>query len=145
MRAIDIVTSDNDYWELETLLVRVDQHLGSGFAGSVWVGWCQNASFQQIIGIVSDFTVHLVGGDMDKLLDSNLLRALQKNVGSVYVGVCKGIGVSETQVDVGLRREVEDGINVVPLQTVHNLGRVRDVSMVECEIALVLESSGVVQ
>jgi len=46
---------------------------------------------------------------------------------------------------VGLRSEVENGINLVALEAVHDFGGVCDVAMVECEIALVVEGAGVVQ
>lgn len=55
------------------------------------------------------------------------------------------IRVSKTQIDVGLRRKVEDGINFVSLQTVHHFRGIGDVAMVEGKVALVVESSSVVQ
>ncbi len=64
---------------------------------------------------------------------------------SVDIVICKGIRVSETQIHVGLRGKVEDGIDVVSLQTVHDFGGVRDVAMVEAEISFVVENAGIVQ
>ncbi len=82
---------------------------------------------------------------MNELLDPNLLRRFQEDVGSVHIGVSKGIRVTEAQIDVGLRRKVEDGIDVVSLQAVHDLGGVCNIAMVEGEVALVIEDSGVVE
>ena len=44
-----------------------------------------------------------------------------------------------------LRGEVEDGVDFVALQAVDNLGRVRNVALVEGEIALLIESPRVVE
>jgi hypothetical protein len=145
MGAVDIVASNNDHWQLETLLVRMNQHFCRGLAGCVWIGGGQNASFQQIIFVIFDFSVDLIGGDMDELLYSNLLRTLQENVCPVNIGVGESVRVTKTQIDVGLRREVEDGIDIVSLKAVHNLRRIGNVAMVECEVALVVQDSGVVQ
>lgn len=82
---------------------------------------------------------------MDELLDSDLLCALQQNVCPVDVCVCESVRVTKAQIDVGLRGEVEDGIDLVTLEAVHYLGGVGDVSMVEGEVSLVVEDSGIVQ
>lgn len=145
MRSVNIVASDNDHRKLEALLVRMDQHFCGSFACSIWVGGGQNAGLQQIIRIVSDLSVHLICGNVDELLDSNLLCALQKDVCAINVGMGEGVRVSKTQIHMGLRRKMEDCINVVSLQTVHHLGRVGDVAMVECKVALVVQGSSIVQ
>ena len=44
-----------------------------------------------------------------------------------------------------LRGEVEDGVDVVPLEAVDDLGRVGDVPLVECEVAPVVEDARVVE
>lgn len=77
MRAVDVVAADNDNGQLKALHVRVHQHLGSGFAGSVGVGGGQDAGLQQIIVIILDLTVNLVCGNMDKTLNANLLGSLE--------------------------------------------------------------------
>lgn len=145
MRSVDIVASNNDHRELETLLVRVNQHFCRSFACSVWICGGQNASFQQILIIVFNFTIHLISGDVDEFLDSDLLRALQENVCAVDVCVCEGIRVTKTQINMRLCSEVENGIDVVALEAVHNFGGVCDVAMVEREVSLVVEDSGIVE
>lgn len=82
---------------------------------------------------------------MDELLDSDFLGTLQKYVSTVHIGVGESVRVTKTQVDVGLRSEMEDGIDIVALQTVHDFGGVCNVAMVEGEVALVLEDARVVQ
>lgn len=123
----------------------MDQHLCGGLAGSVWVGGSQDAGLQQIVVVISDLAIDLVGGDVDELLDAHLLGTLEENVRAVHVGVGELVGVSEAQVDVGLGGKVEDGIDVMPLEAVHDLGGVGDVAMVEGEIPLVVEHPGIVQ
>jgi hypothetical protein len=58
---------------------------------------------------------------MDELLNSNLLRTFQKDMCTVYICVCEGVRVTEAQVDMRLCCEVEDCINFVSFQTVHDL------------------------
>lgn len=145
MRTVNIVASYNDHRELERLLVRVNQHLRCCLGCGVRVCWGKNAGFQQIVGIVPDLSVDLISGDVDELLDSNLLGRLQDNVCTINVGVGECVGVAETQVNVGLSSEMEDGVNVVSLQTVHDLGGVCDITMVEGEVSFVVKGSSVVQ
>ena len=145
MWAVDVVGADNDDWHLERLLVRVDQHFSGGLGGSVWVGWGENGGLEEIILLVLNLSVNLISGDVDELLDSDLLGRLEENVGSVDVGVGESVRVSEGQVNVGLGSEVEDGVNVVTLQAVHHLSWVGNISMVEGKVALVVQSTGVVE
>lgn len=87
MRAIDIVATDNDDRDLETLLIRVDKHLGSSFACSIWISGGKNACLQEIVIIIFDLSVDLVGRYMDEFLDTHFLGTLKQNVGSVHVSV----------------------------------------------------------
>lgn len=123
----------------------MDQHFRGGLACCVGIRWSQDAGLKQIIRVISDLSIDLVGGDVDELLDADLLCALQQNVSSVDVRMCEGVGVSEAQINVRLCSKVEDSINLMSLQTVHDLGGVRDIAMVECEVALVVQDSSVVQ
>lgn len=91
VRAVDIVASHNNHGELEALLVGVDQHFCRRLARSVGVGGCQDAGLQQVILIVPDFAVDLVGGDVDEALDPDLLRALQQHVRSIDVRVGESV------------------------------------------------------
>lgn len=145
MWSVDVVGADNDDWHLERLLVRVDQHLSGGLGSSIWVGWGQNAGLEEIILLILNLSVNLIGGDVDELLDSDLLGGLEENVGSVNVGVGESVGVSEGQVNVRLGSKVEDGVDVVTLQAVHNLSWVGDITVVEGEVPLVVQGAGVVE
>lgn len=57
----------------------------------------------------------------------------------------EGVGVSKTQVNMGLGGEVEDSINLVALEAVHDFRRVSDIAMVEAEVPLVIECPRIVQ
>ena len=121
------------------------QHFRCCLAGCVWIGWCQNASLQQIICIVPDLTIDLICRDVDELLDSDFLCAFQQNVCAINVSMCEGIGVTKAQIHMRLRSEMEDGINVVSLQAIHNLGWICNVAMVECKVSFVVENSSIVE
>lgn len=82
---------------------------------------------------------------MDEALDTNLLGTLEQDVGAVDVGVGEAVGVAKAQVDVRLGGKVEDGVDVVALQAVDNLRGVGDVTLVEGEVALVIQGAGVVE
>ena len=145
VRAVDVVAAHDDGGELEALLVRVHEHLGGGLAGCVGVGRRQDAALQQVVVVVLGLAVNLVGRDVDEAPDAHLLGALEQHVGAVHVGMREAVRVAEAQVDVRLRGEVEDGVDVVPLEAVDDLGRVGDVPLVECEVAPVVEDAGVVE
>ncbi|KFY44487.1 hypothetical protein V494_01461, partial [Pseudogymnoascus sp. VKM F-4513 (FW-928)] len=140
-----VVAADDDDGELETLLVRVHQHLGGGLGGGVGVGGGEDAGLEEVIILILNLTVDLIGGDVDEALDADLLGRLEQDVGAVDVGVGETVRVSERQVNVGLGGEVEDGVNVVALKAVHHLGGVGDVALVEGEVPLVIEGAGVVE
>jgi len=89
MGSVYVVTADNYDRQLETLLVRVDQHLCSRFAGSVWVCWGQDASLEKIVCIISYFSINLISRDVNELLDADLLRTLQNDMCAINIGVCE--------------------------------------------------------
>ncbi len=145
MRAVDVVASHNDDGELEALLVRVHQHLGGGLARGVGVGRGEQAGLEEVIVVVLDLAVDLIGRDVDESLDAHLLGALEQHVCAEDIGMGEAVRVSEAQVDVRLGREVEDGVDLVALEAVDDLGGVGDVTLVEGEVALVVQHSRVVQ
>ena len=64
---------------------------------------------------------------------------------TIYICMRKCVGVTEAQINVRLCGKVENCVNIVSLQAVHDLRRVCDIAMVECEISFVIEDSRVVQ
>lgn len=144
MGAIHIVTSNNDHWELETLHVRVNKHLGSSFTGGVGIRWGENTRLQEVIVIVFHFSVDLVCGYVYEPFDTDLLRALQHNMSTVHVGVCEPVRIAEAQVDMRLRRKMEDGVDLKPFHAIKHFGWVCDISMIKREILLIVEHTSVV-
>lgn len=61
MRTVDIVAPYDNGRQLEALLVRVHQHLGGRLAGGIWVGGRENAALEQVVIVVLDLPVDLVG------------------------------------------------------------------------------------
>lgn len=145
MRAIDVIAADDDDRELETLHVRVDKHFRRGFTGSIGIRRSQNARLQQVVVVVPDLAVNLVGGDVDESVDPDLLGALQHDVGAVHIGMGKDVRVAEAQINMRLGGEVEDGVDFVTLHAVKHLRGVRYVPMVEAEVALVVQDPRVVE
>ena len=145
MWAVYVVTADNYDRQLETLLVGMNQHLCCSFAGSIRVCGGQDACLEKIVRIISNFSVNLISGNVDELLDANFLRTLQNHMCAVNVGVCERVRVTETQINVGLRCEMEDGVNFVSLEAVHHFGGICDIAMVESEVALVVQGTRVVE
>jgi len=64
---------------------------------------------------------------------------------AIYICMCECVRVTKAQINVRLCGKVENCVNIVSLQAVHDLGRVCDIAMVECEISFVIEDSRVVQ
>lgn len=145
MRSIDVIAADDDDGKLEALHVRVDKHLRGSFAGSIGIRRGQDAGLQQVVVVILDLAVDLVGGDVDEAVDPDLLGALEHDVCTVHIGVGEAVRISEAQIDMGLSGKVEDGVDVVTLHAVKHLGGVRYVPMVEAEVALVVQDPRVVE
>ena len=62
-----------------------------------------------------------------------------------YIVFRENVGVAETQVHVCVRREVEDGVNVVLLQAFDHVAWNRDIAVEEAEVRLRLQHAGIVQ
>lgn len=74
-----------------------------------------------------------------------LARSLEQDVCAVYVRVGELVRVAEAQVDVGLRCEVEDGVDLVLTQHALDIAWGGDVAMLEGEVRSVVEHARVVQ
>jgi hypothetical protein len=66
-------------------------------------------------------------------------------VRSVYVCVCELIRVAEAKVDVRLRSEMEDGVDLVLAKHALYVGRRCDVAILECEVGFVVKGARVVE
>lgn len=144
MWSIDVVTPDNDSRQFKTLHVRIYKHLSCGLTRSIGISRRENARLQQVVIVILHLAVYLIGGDMDKSVDTDLLCALEHDVGAIHIGVCEAIRVPKTQIYVRLGCEVEDGVYVEALHAVKHFGRVGDVAMVEGKVSLVIKHARVV-
>lgn len=145
MRAVHIVASYDNDRELEAVLVRVNQHLCSCLACCIRVCGREDTRLKQLILVVLNFAVHLVCGDVDETLDSHFLGALKQDMCAIDIRMGETIGISKTQVDMGLSGKVQDCVNVVALHTIHHLSGTGDVSMVKGKIAPIIQNSCIVQ
>lgn len=91
MRAIDIVTTNNNGREFEALMIGVDHHFSGCLACSVGVSWGKDAGFLQLIFAVAHFAINFVCRDVDKSFNAGFLGTLQKDVRAVDVGMCEAI------------------------------------------------------
>lgn len=145
VRAVDVVASCNYHRQFEALPVRVHQHLGGSLTGGIRVGGRKDTGLHEVFTILVNFPIHFVRRDMHEAPNLSSFSTLQHNVGAVDVGGREAIGVPKTQIDVRLRREVEDGVNLVLFETCRDIGRARHVSFKEGEIRLRVENMMVVQ
>lgn len=152
MRAVDVVAAHDDDRELERLPVAVHQHLCGGFARRIRICRGQKRAFLAVGVAFGYLAVHLVGADMyEAFQGAAVLGAVQEHVGAVHVRGCEFVAVAEAQVDVGLRGEVEDGVDGVGPEDGLHAGRRRDVAVDEGEVgpggetARVVEGSAVVK
>lgn len=145
VRAVDVVASCYHHRQFEALPVRIHQHLGGGLTGGIWVGRREDTGLHEVFAVLVDFTIHFVGRDVDEAPNLSGFSTLQHNVGAVNVGGREAIGVAKTQIDMRLRSEVEDGVNLVLIETCGDIGRARHVSLEEGEVWLRVENMMVVQ
>jgi len=91
---------------------------------------------------------HLVRGNLVIPLDlAILLDALQQDVGADDIVHGEFVRVSKAQVDVRVGGEVEDGVDVVLLQTFDHVGGDGNIAVEEVEVAqlLRLQQAGIVE
>jgi hypothetical protein len=74
-----------------------------------------------------------------------LSSTFKQDVRSVYVCVRELIRVAEAEVDVRLRSEVEDGVDLVFAKHPLYVGRRCDVTILECEVGLIVKDARVVE
>lgn len=145
MGSVDVVTPNNNDGKLEASHVGIHKHLGGGLACGIRVGRRKNARLEEIVVVVLDLAVDLVGRDVNEALDADLLGTLEEDMGAVDVGVCEAVRVAKAQVDVRLGGKVEDGVDVVALEAVNHLDGVGDVALVEAKVALLVEGACVIE
>lgn len=132
VRTVHIIASHNDAGKLVRLLVRLDIHLSSGFAGSVRVGGLQKAVFFQVVTIV--LAIDLVRADVDELLNAAFDSRFKQLVSTDNVGLCEGERVTKGQIDVRHGCEMHNGIDVVLSDAAQHCSLIVDVAENEREV-----------
>jgi hypothetical protein len=124
----------------------VDQHLCRGFASGVGVSRSEDALFGQVVAVFRNLAVDFIGGDVNETAkEAVVLGALEEDVGAIDIGGGELVGVSEGEVHVGLRREVEDSVDFVFPQSSFDLVRRGYVAMHKGEVVAGAQRTGVVE
>eukprot|EP00672_Neobodo_designis_P023679 CAMPEP_0174835330 /NCGR_PEP_ID=MMETSP1114-20130205/5351_1 /TAXON_ID=312471 /ORGANISM="Neobodo designis, Strain CCAP 1951/1" /LENGTH=389 /DNA_ID=CAMNT_0016069277 /DNA_START=84 /DNA_END=1251 /DNA_ORIENTATION=+ len=126
VHAVDVVAARDDAREAEGQRVTLHNELGGRLGRRVRVG---RVECRVLLLRLLDLAVNLVGRHVDELLDLVVhARALEQVVRAEHVVLCEGHRVAEGVVDVRLRGEVDDGVDVVGLEQVHHEVRVANVA-----------------
>jgi len=144
MRTVNIVAPHSDQRQLEALPICVDHHLRRRLARRVWIRRGKQARLAQIRRIHRHIPIHLVGRDVYEPRDAMLSCRFQQHMRTVNVRIRELVRVAETEVDVRLCGEVEDGVDLVFAKHPLHLGRRSDVSLLESEVCTAFEDAGVV-
>ena len=113
MRSIYIVCPDGDQRQLEAASICADHHFRRSFAGGVWVRRCENTCFAQVCRAHRHIAVYLVRRDVHEPSYAMLSGPLQQHMCPIHICICELVRVAKAEVDVRLRRKVEDGVDLV--------------------------------
>jgi hypothetical protein len=152
-----VVEPDHDCRKSVALHIALHHHLCGRLARRVRIGWLQDVvlghvgreSFAVHLGnaqhlsvrVVCSFTdpTNLISGNVVIPLDLGiLLDALQQDVRADDIVHGEFVRVAKAQVDVGVGGEVEDGVDVVFLQTFDHVGGDGHISVEEVEVSQLL-------
>ena len=171
MRAVHVVSAGDDNGHAKGAVIRLRQELGTGFRRCIRVGGLKNLKVQTNVrtrfpaelqrkeenGYVTYlFLVHrllistllsvdFVGGNVNESLDSGSLRRLQQNVSSHDVVLGELERISERVVNMGLRREVHDGVDLFRLQNEIDQVGAANVSLHKLVVGQVLDAVKILQ
>jgi hypothetical protein len=145
VRSVDIIGSDSDERQLEAAPICADHHLRGCLASRVWVRRCQYARLAEVRCTNRHIPIHLIRRDVYEPVHAMFPRPLQQHMRPVYIRVCELVRVTEAQVDVRLRREVEDGVDLVLAKHAFHVGWRCDVAIFESEVRLIVEDSRIIQ
>jgi hypothetical protein len=145
MRSIYVITPDCYQGQLEAISVRADHHFRCSLASRVWVCRRKYTRLAQVSGTDRHIAIDLICRDVYKPSDAMLPCALQKNMRPVYIRVGELIGVAEAEINMRLRGEMENGIDLVLPQHALDVCRRGNVSVLECKVWPAVEDARVVQ
>ena len=115
VRTVDVITPGDDTGELERSMVRFHQKLRPGLRGGVGVGGFQHVLLLHRLRFERfSLPIHLVRRHVDETPNALVtLGRLEHDVGSHDVTLGKVERVTERVIDVRLRREVHDRIDLL--------------------------------
>jgi len=82
---------------------------------------------------------------VESLDPPELLDALEQHMRPQHIVLGEVVRVAEAQVNVCMRRKVEDCIDIMLLQTSQDIVRLRYIAVEEVEVRLALQHAGIVQ
>ena len=145
MWPVDVICAHSDQRQFEATPVCADHHLCCRLAGRVGICGCKYACLTQICCTYRHVSVHLICGNVYKATNTMLPCSFKQDMCAVYIGVRELIRVAKAQIDVRLRRKVEDGIDLMLSKHSLNVARQCDIAMFKDKIRPVVEHSCVVQ
>lgn len=115
VRTVDVITPGDDAGELERSVVRFHEKLRPGLCGGVGVGGFQHVLLLHRLRFERfSLPVHFISGHVDESPNTLVtLRRLEHDVGSHDITLGKVERVTERVIDVRLRREVHDRIDLL--------------------------------
>lgn len=113
MRSIHIIAPDRNERQLEAATICANHHLSSRLARRIRVRRRKQARLAQICRPNRHISIYLIRRDVYKPIHPMFPRSLQEHMRPVYVCVCELVRIAEAEVDVGLRREMEDGVDLM--------------------------------
>jgi hypothetical protein len=145
VRSIYIVGPYGDKRQLETTPIRADHHLCCSFASRVRIRRGQYTRLAQVRCTNRHIAIHLIRRDMYEPVHAMFPGSLQQHMRPVYIRVGKFVRVAKAQVDMRLRCEVKNGVNLVLAKHAFHVGWRCDVAIFKREVFLLIEDPRVVE
>lgn len=123
VRPIDVVTSDRDQGQLEAVPVCANHHLCRRFARRIRICRRKQARLAQVRGSHRHISINLIRRYMYEAVNTMFSRPLQQHMRAIHIRIRELVRVPKTEIDVRLRGEVENGIDLVfPENALHIRG-----------------------
>ena len=145
IRTVNVIGTHDDRLDGIAMPERSNEHLCSRFAATIGVHGLQDVVLAVALRSRASGAVCLIGGHLDEFLDSACFCALEEDLGTDDVRESERGRVLEACVDVGLSREVDDGVDVVSAEAGGDVFCGGDVSLVEREVLPAIQHLGIVQ
>lgn len=145
MGSVDIIGAHSHQRQLEATPVRADHHLCRSFARRVWIRRRKYACLTEVCRANWYIPIHLVRRNVYEAIHTMLSCSLKQDVCAVDICTRELVRVAKAQVHVRLRREVEDGVDLVLAQHPLDVARTCDVALLKGKVGSAVEHPRVVQ